>query len=194
MYNIFSILYGVFTGCIILFLLLYSICKEYKNNNKFIIFVIPILYIIFSIIVIFLSIKNFIKNQVFFVITLFNKLLCFCNIFFNSLVEDIYIYYIFSIILSIILFCIGIIHDIYYCFIPIQSIQSIQSIVPLEQGYIRKTKLDDIEDECCICIEKYKLLENIHVFNCNHKIHVCCVKELIIYGHIKCPLCRLDII
>ena len=51
----------------------------------------------------------------------------------------------------------------------------------------------DISDECSICIEIYKPLEDIHIFRCNHKFHLECSKKLII-NHSTCPLCRQIIV
>jgi len=190
--NIFSILYGIFSIINILFLILYPNTKEYNNSKS--IFFFSILYIVFSIFIIFLCIKNYIKNSNFIFITLSNKILAVCNVFYINIIDitidNMYIFYTYSIIDIAILFCIGIIHDIYFICIKQQIEKSSYIII----GNVRKTTVEDTNEECSICIENYKLEEQVHIFNCNHKVHLCCSKDLIIHKHIRCPLCRIEII
>ena len=92
------------------------------------------------------------------------------------------------------MFWIGIIYDIYFICIKtsIQKIEKDTYMVII--GNVRKTNIEDIDEECSICIEKYKLEEQVHVFNCNHKVHLYCSKELSVHEQYKCPLCRIEII
>ena len=187
---IFSVLYGIFFIFNILFVIVYPTTKEYNNSKS--IFFFNILYIVFSIKIVFLSLKNYIKNSNFLFITLSNKILSSCNIFYINIIDidSMYIFYSYSIAISTLLFCIGIIHDTYFCFIKIDT----EKISFILIRNVRQTNIEDIQEECYICIEKYKLAEQVHVFNCNHKVHLYCSNELSIHGHIKCPLCRTDIL
>jgi hypothetical protein len=195
-YNVFFVLYGIFLILNSLFLIVYPTTKEYNNINSKSIFFFNILYIVFSAFILFLCIKNYIITSNFFFITLSNKILSCCNIFYINIIDitidSMYIFYSYSIAISTLLFCIGIIHDIYFCCIkPIQQIENSSYIII---GNVRKTTLEDTDEECSICIEKYKLEEQVHIFNCNHKVHLYCSKDLIIHKHIRCPLCRIEII
>lgn len=194
-YNIFSVLYGIFLIFNTLFLIIYPKNKEYNNSKS--IFLFNVLYIVYSSFIIFLCINNYIINSNFLFITLSNKIISCCNIFYIHIIDitidSMYIFYSYSIAISTLLFCIGIIHDIYFCCIK-TSIQQIENSSYIIIGNVRKTNIEDIDEECSICIEKYKLEEQVHIFNCNHKVHLCCSKDLIIHRHIRCPLCRIEII
>jgi hypothetical protein len=182
---IFPVLYGIFFIFNILFVIVYPTTKEYNNSKS--IFFFNILYIVFSIFILFLSLKNYIKNSNFLFITLSNKIISGCNIFYINIIDidSMYIFYSYSIAISTLLFCIGIIHDTYFCFIKTDT---------EKLSNVRQTNIEDIHEECSICIEKYKVEEQVHVFTCNHKVHLYCSNQLSIHGHIKCPLCRTDII
>ena len=189
-------LYSFFLLINILFIIYYRNCREYDNiKSKFLFF--PIMYIIFSSSIIFLCIKNNIGIFNFCFITLSNKILSFCFLFYTTCFieyENINIFYIYSYTVSILLFFIGIIYDLLFCVFQIQTPnQTPNQITPFLIGNIRKTDIEDITDCCSICIEQYKLDEQLHIFNCNHKIHLECSKELLLHEHIRCPLCRLEI-
>jgi hypothetical protein len=78
----------------------------------------------------------------------------------------------------------NIIHDFYY-----KEKERKNKLI----GLNRISNQTDISEECSICIEYYKPLQDVHIFRCNHKFHLECSKKLII-THSKCPLCRQLII
>ena len=141
---IFSVLYGIFFIFNILFVIVYPTTKEYNNSKS--IFFFNILYIVFSIKIVFLSLKNYIKNSNFLFITLSNKILSSCNIFYINIIDidSMYIFYSYSIAISTLLFCIGIIHDTYFCFIKIDT----EKISFILIRNVRQTNIEDIQEEC----------------------------------------------
>ena len=62
--------------------------------------------------------------------------------------------------------------------------------------YKNKDKFDSslIEDECSICLSKYKITDMLKILPCKHGFHKKCInKWLSDEQHNKCPLCNLDI-
>ncbi len=48
-----------------------------------------------------------------------------------------------------------------------------------------------LEEECCICYEKYKITDKIAKVKCNHYFHLDCIKKSIeIVHNPNCPYCR----
>ena len=62
--------------------------------------------------------------------------------------------------------------------------------------YKNKDKFENalIEDECSICLCKYKMTDMLQILPCKHCFHKKCIKKwLSNEEHNKCPLCNLDI-
>ena len=62
--------------------------------------------------------------------------------------------------------------------------------------YKNKDKFDSsmIEDECSICLCKYKITDMLTLLPCKHGFHKKCIKKWLSNDeHNKCPLCNLDI-
>ena len=65
-----------------------------------------------------------------------------------------------------------------------------------EFQYKNKDKFDDtlIENECSICLCKYKNTDILKLLPCKHPFHKKCIKKwLSNEEHNKCPLCNFDI-
>ena len=65
-----------------------------------------------------------------------------------------------------------------------------------EFQYKNKDKFDDdlIQEECSICLCKYKITDIIKLLPCKHPFHKKCIKKwLSKEENNKCPLCNLDI-
>ena len=62
--------------------------------------------------------------------------------------------------------------------------------------YKNKDKFDSslIEDECSICLSKYKITDMLKILPCKHGFHKKCIKKWLSRDeHNSCPLCNLDI-
>ena len=62
--------------------------------------------------------------------------------------------------------------------------------------YKNKDKFENalIEDECSICLCKYKITDMLKILPCKHGFHKKCIKKwLSNEEHNKCPFCNLDI-
>ena len=62
--------------------------------------------------------------------------------------------------------------------------------------YKNKDKFDNalIEDDCSICLCKYKITDMLTTLPCKHGFHKKCIKKWLSNDeHNKCPLCNLDI-
>ena len=62
--------------------------------------------------------------------------------------------------------------------------------------YKNKDKFDSslIEEECSICLSKYKITDMLKILPCKHGFHKKCIKKWLSDDqHNKCPLCNLDI-
>ena len=46
---------------------------------------------------------------------------------------------------------------------------------------------------CSICIEKFKINEDIHISKCNHLFHYKCIETSITKNSIDCPICRCNL-
>ena len=65
-----------------------------------------------------------------------------------------------------------------------------------EYQYKNKDKFENaiIEEECSICLCKYKITDNLKLLPCRHCFHKKCIKKWLSSDeHNKCPLCNLDI-
>jgi hypothetical protein len=65
-----------------------------------------------------------------------------------------------------------------------------------EYQYKNKDKFDNalVEEECSICLAKYKITDIVKLLPCRHAFHKKCIKKwLSNEEHNKCPLCNLDI-
>ena len=47
--------------------------------------------------------------------------------------------------------------------------------------------------ECSICLESFKLNEDINILKCGHIFHYNCIEELVDHKDNKCPNCRADL-
>lgn len=55
-------------------------------------------------------------------------------------------------------------------------------------------KKERIPETCCICLEKFKIGNQIHTTPCSHYYHARCLKkQMCSIGPPKCPLCRHDV-
>ena len=63
-----------------------------------------------------------------------------------------------------------------------------------EFQYKNKDKFNEsfIEEECSICLMKYRVTDKIKVLPCKHIYHKKCIKEWLC-RHDKCPICNFDI-
>ena len=62
--------------------------------------------------------------------------------------------------------------------------------------YKNKDKFDSslIEEECSICLSKYKITDMLKILPCKHGFHKKCIKKWLSKDeHNSCPLCNLDI-
>lgn len=49
------------------------------------------------------------------------------------------------------------------------------------------------DDDCSICLDEYKIGDEIYITKCNHKFHKKCIIKYIEYNNnyiFSCPLCR----
>lgn len=60
------------------------------------------------------------------------------------------------------------------------------SVLNLDQNN-KKSKIDDIL--CCICLETYKVNDELRILNCNHHMHIYCCDSWL-YRDNSCPICR----
>jgi len=47
-----------------------------------------------------------------------------------------------------------------------------------------------LEDECCICLEKYNDRDQVSILPCKHGIHTACIDGCFVRGDNRCPICR----
>ena len=52
-----------------------------------------------------------------------------------------------------------------------------------------KSKINDTL--CCICLETYKVNDELRILNCNHHMHISCCDSWL-YVDNSCPICRSD--
>jgi len=58
----------------------------------------------------------------------------------------------------------------------------------------KQQKRENIPETCCICLEEFKIGNQIHKTPCNHYYHAKCLRtQLCKMGPPKCPLCRSDV-
>jgi len=58
----------------------------------------------------------------------------------------------------------------------------------------KMVKENNIPETCCICMDEFKVGNQIHKTNCGHYYHARCLKTLLCkMGPPKCPLCRNDV-
>jgi hypothetical protein len=65
-----------------------------------------------------------------------------------------------------------------------------------EFQFKNKDKFDDslVEEECSICLCKYKITDILKILPCKHPFHKKCIKKWLSNDeHNKCPLCNFDI-
>ena len=57
---------------------------------------------------------------------------------------------------------------------------------------LQKVRMDSAEEECIICLNQYKLGEEVVRLGCNqsHCFHFKCLSEWIKTGSCVCPICR----
>ena len=64
-------------------------------------------------------------------------------------------------------------------------------------GYFHSTKRvckDNYNNECNICLSKYKYNQNISKLCCNHEFHHKCINKWIEkYNNTTCPICRTSL-
>jgi hypothetical protein len=47
--------------------------------------------------------------------------------------------------------------------------------------------------ECLICLENFKINDQVTKIHCNHIFHTTCIKEWLLKENSKCPVCRIDV-
>lgn len=52
--------------------------------------------------------------------------------------------------------------------------------------------IQDSEEECSICLEKFKKKEKKIIIKCSHEFHKNCIKEWLKNNN-TCPLCRIEL-
>ena len=60
------------------------------------------------------------------------------------------------------------------------------------KNYIFKNEDDNLNDSCCICLEKFKENEQLKKLKCNHVFHKNCMINWFI-EKMECPICRNNI-
>ena len=84
------------------------------------------------------------------------------------------------------------IDDYYNIFPNRRNIRNIKESLP-KKKITKVVNLDDNKKNCIICLEDFKIGQNIYNLPCSHVFHVRCFnKELKIRQ--KCPICRVDLI
>ena len=58
----------------------------------------------------------------------------------------------------------------------------------LRNGY-KKIQKDEVEEQCAICLEEYKIGLYKRTLNCNHTFHKKCIDKWI-GEKLSCPICR----
>ena len=53
--------------------------------------------------------------------------------------------------------------------------------------------LDNLLNECVICLDDFKVRDKIFTLPCNHIFHKTCIQPWLSTNH-NCPLCRVDIL
>ncbi len=52
---------------------------------------------------------------------------------------------------------------------------------------------EPIDNDCAICIDKFKIGNEVVKLPCNHLFHVNCIKSYFLNYNNKCPMCRSNI-
>lgn len=88
-------------------------------------------------------------------------------------------------------------------FTDLQNLTDLQDVkVTLKQEQFDKLFTNVINDtnkeeymnkECNICMDEYKLNDNIVKLSCNHIFHKDCIKNWLCNERVTCPICRKDI-
>jgi len=74
------------------------------------------------------------------------------------------------------------------------SFRKYKEVIKRERLTKKKQKKNNIPESCCICLEKFKIGNQIHSTPCNHFYHAKCLKkQLCSIGPPKCPMCRHDV-
>jgi len=80
------------------------------------------------------------------------------------------------------------------CFMSKICYQKINKYCTFKKN-IKKIKNSDLENlinECSICLENYEINDKIIILNCNHIFHKRCL-DLWLSNNNNCPICREDI-
>ena len=75
-------------------------------------------------------------------------------------------------------------------------IKSLQEKYKIKINYNEYFNIKKIKKEnqfCCICLQEYKIEENIVEMSCNHLFHYKCIQEWL-NNNPTCPICREDVI
>lgn len=69
-----------------------------------------------------------------------------------------------------------------------------KNLSKLIENYPKNSVLEKIyNDKCSICLEKYKLKDDITLTNCLHLFHKHCLDENIDNNRLTCPICRHEL-
>ena len=77
-----------------------------------------------------------------------------------------------------------------------QIIKSLQEKYKIKINYNEYFNIKENKEEhnfCCICLQQYKIEENIVEMYCNHLFHAECIEEWL-NNNPTCPICRTDVI
>jgi hypothetical protein len=75
----------------------------------------------------------------------------------------------------------------------IKSLQEKYKIKINYNAYYNNKENEEENNFCCICLQQYKIEENIVEMYCNHLFHAECIEEWLNYNP-TCPICRTDVI
>lgn len=82
----------------------------------------------------------------------------------------------------------------FFCFVGKTCYKNIKKYYTLNKN-IKKIKDSDLENlinECSICLENYEINDKIIILNCTHIFHKRCL-DLWLSNNNSCPICREDI-
>lgn len=75
----------------------------------------------------------------------------------------------------------------------IKSLQEKYKIKINYNAYFNNKENEEENNFCCICLQQYKIEENVIEMSCNHLYHSECIEEWL-NNNPTCPICRTDVI
>ena len=81
-----------------------------------------------------------------------------------------------------------------YLEIPKKSLSKKEKKEILGHYFQVKKNDEKLNEQCSICLEKYKYRKCVRTLGCNHYFHKVCIdKNIFKYNNNTCPICRYDI-